>query len=41
MQGPAELRVRRLHPDAVLPNRAHPADAGLDLVSVERVTLAH
>jgi dUTP pyrophosphatase len=40
MQEPVELRVRRLHPDAVLPNRAHPADAGLDMVSVEHVTLA-
>ena len=34
------LRVRRLHPDAVLPSRAHPGDAGHDLVSVERVELA-
>ena len=34
------LRVRRLHPDAVLPSAAHPGDAGLDLVAVEAVTLA-
>ena len=40
MQEPAELRVRRLHPDAVLPTRAHTADAGLDLVSVEHASLA-
>ena len=40
MERPAELRVRRLHPEAVLPNRAHPGDAGLDMVSVERVTIA-
>ena len=27
------------HPDAVLPSAAHPGDAGLDLRSVERVTI--
>ncbi len=40
MPDPAELRVRRLHPDAVLPNRAHPGDAGLDLVATDAATLA-
>ena len=30
-----DLPVRRLHPDAVVPARAHPGDAGLDLVAVE------
>jgi dUTP pyrophosphatase len=34
------FRVRRLHPDAQLPSRSHPADAGLDLVAVERAELA-
>jgi dUTP pyrophosphatase len=38
--GPAELPVRRLRPDAVLPRRAHPGDAGLDLVAAEPVELA-
>jgi dUTP pyrophosphatase len=33
------LRVRRLHPDAVLPRRAHADDAGLDLHAVEALTL--
>jgi len=30
-----ELPVRRLHAEAVLPARAHPGDAGLDLVAAE------
>lgn len=33
------LHVKRLHPDAVLPARAHPGDAGLDLCAVEGVEL--
>ncbi len=33
------LAVRRLRDDAALPERAYPGDAGLDLVSCERVTL--
>jgi dUTP pyrophosphatase len=35
----SELFFRRLHPDAVLPGRAYPGDAGLDLVACERVEL--
>jgi dUTP pyrophosphatase len=35
----AILPVQRLHPDAVLPVRAHDWDAGLDLVAVEQVHL--
>lgn len=34
------LRVRRLHARALLPTRAHPGDAGLDLYALEPVTLA-
>jgi dUTP pyrophosphatase len=34
------LRVRRLHPDATLPTRAHDGDAGLDLYAAVPVTLA-
>jgi dUTP pyrophosphatase len=36
----APLRVKRLHAGARLPTRAHRGDAGLDLYSVEPVTLA-
>ncbi len=34
-----ELQITRLHDDAVLPAQAYPGDAGLDLVSRERVRL--
>jgi dUTP pyrophosphatase len=34
------LRVRRLDPAAVLPRRAHPGDAGLDLCAAEACELA-
>ena len=34
------LRVRRLHPDARLPARAHPDDAGYDLCALGAVSLA-
>ena len=32
-----ELAFQRLDPDAVLPERAHPGDAGFDLRSIEDV----
>jgi dUTP pyrophosphatase len=35
-----ELPVTRLRDDAVLPRQAYPGDAGFDLASCERVTLA-
>ena len=35
-----ELSFRRLRSDAVLPERAYSGDAGIDLVSCERVELA-
>jgi len=34
-----EVRVKKLHEDAVVPNFAHAGDAGADLVSVEDVEL--
>ena len=35
-----ELAVRRLRPEAILPDRAYDGDAGLDLTACERVELA-
>jgi dUTP pyrophosphatase len=37
---PEALPVRRLRPDALLPRRAHPGDAGLDLFAAEPLELA-
>ncbi|WP_040210513.1 dUTP diphosphatase [Clostridium polynesiense] len=34
-----ELKVLRIHENAVIPNYAHPGDAGLDLYSVEEVII--
>jgi dUTP pyrophosphatase len=34
-----ELHVRLLHPQAQIPRRAHPGDAGSDLFSVEEVII--
>lgn len=34
-----EIAVKLLHPEARLPERAHPGDAGADLFSVEEVTI--
>jgi dUTP pyrophosphatase len=35
-----ELPIRRLHAEAVIPERAYAGDAGLDLAACERVELA-
>ena len=34
------LRFRKIHPDAVLPSYAHPSDAGMDVRSVDDLTIA-
>ena len=34
------LRFRKIHPDAVLPSYAHSSDAGMDVRSVEDLTIA-
>lgn len=34
------IRIARLRPNAVLPTRKHPADAGMDLYAAEAVTIA-
>ena len=33
------INILRVSPDAVLPTRAHPGDAGMDLYSLEDITL--
>ncbi len=35
-----QLSIKKLHPEAKLPTRAHTSDAGLDLYSVEDMVLA-
>lgn len=39
MSKPSVLEVRRLDPRAILPTRAHPGDAGLDLHALEPAQL--
>lgn len=34
-----KIKIKRLHPDAILPNYAHPGDVGLDLYSLEEYEL--
>lgn len=34
-----KIRVKKLHPDAIVPAFAHPGDAGMDLYSIEDVVL--
>lgn len=36
-----DLNVKRLNPDATLPTRAHPGDAGIDLYALEGAPLRH
>ena len=32
-----DVKIRKVHPDAVIPTYAHPGDAGMDVTAVERV----
>ena len=34
-----KIKIKKLHPDAIIPNYAHTNDAGLDLYSVEKVEM--
>jgi len=34
-----KIRVKKLHPDAILPSYAHPGDSGLDMYSIEDITI--
>lgn len=33
------LRIKRIHPDAIIPTRAHSGDAGMDVYALEDVTI--
>jgi dUTP pyrophosphatase len=35
-----KIKIKKLHPDAIIPNYAHPGDVGMDLYSVEDVAIA-
>lgn len=34
-----QLKIKKLHPDAIIPTRNNPTDSGLDLYSLEDVTI--
>ncbi len=34
-----QFRIKRLHPDALIPSYAHPGDAGMDLYAIERTVV--
>ena len=34
-----KLKIRKIHPNAKLPEYAHPGDAGLDIYSVEEAVI--
>jgi dUTP pyrophosphatase len=33
------IRIAKIHPDAIIPHYAHPGDSGMDLYSIEDVTI--
>ena len=33
------IKIKKIHPDAILPNFAHPGDVGMDMYSLEDYTL--
>jgi dUTP pyrophosphatase len=35
-----KVKIKKLNPDAVIPNYPHPEDAGMDIYSVENITIA-
>ncbi len=35
-----ELKIKKLHPDAKLPTKGHPGDAGIDFYTLEEVVFA-
>jgi len=39
MANKLKIKAKKLHPEAIIPNYAHPGDAGLDLYSVDNLVL--
>ena len=37
---PIELKVKKIHPDAIIPSYAHPGDSGMDVYSIENYSLS-
>ena len=35
-----KIKIKKLNPEAILPNYAHSGDAGMDIYSVENITIA-
>jgi len=35
------IKIKKLHPDAIMPHYAHDGDAGMDVYSVEDITIMH
>jgi len=34
-----KIKVKKLHPDAIIPHYAHPGDSGMDIFSIEDTTI--
>ena len=39
MENKVKIKIKKLHPDAIIPSYAHMGDSGMDMYSVEDVTI--